>query len=81
MRLRNACIFVVLAVLTSFGSAASQVGDAAGPMTQAFAAACTNALAFAFGPPPSATLPGSWTISEYRTTDAGGSWQTRPLQP
>ena len=58
-----------------------KVGDAAGPMTQAFAAANTNALVFAFAIPPSPTFAGPWTINEYRTTDAGAHWQTSPLQP
>jgi photosystem II stability/assembly factor-like uncharacterized protein len=58
-----------------------KVGDAAGPMTQAFTATGTQALAFAFALPPSPTFNGPWTINECRTTDAGGSWQTRPLQP
>ena len=58
-----------------------KVGDAAGPMTQAFAAAGTNALVFAFAIPPSPTFAGPWTIKTYRTTDAGARWQTSPLQP
>jgi len=57
------------------------VGDGAGPMTQAVVAAGTTALVFAFGLPPDPTFTGPWTINEYRTTDAGASWQTRPLQP
>ena len=60
---------------------ADKVGDAAGPETQAFAAAGTNALVFAFALPPNATFTGPWTIDEYRTTDAGTTWQTVPLQP
>ena len=60
---------------------ADKVGDAAGPETQAFAAAGTNALVFAFALPPDATFTGPWTIDEYRTTDAGTTWQTVPLQP
>ena len=61
-----------------------KVGDTAGPSTQGFAASGTTALAFAYGlppGPPSPTFTGPWTINEYRTTDAGASWQTRPLQP
>ena len=61
-----------------------KVGDTAGPSTQGFAASGTTALAFAYGlppGPPSPTFAGPWTINEYRTTDAGASWQTRPLQP
>ncbi len=61
-----------------------RVGDGGGPTTQAFAAAGTNALAFAYAlppGPPSPTFTGPWTINEYRTTDEGTSWQTRPLQP
>lgn len=60
---------------------ADKVGDVAGPETQAFAAAGTNALVFAFALPPNATFTGPWTINEYRTTDAGNSWQTVSLQP
>lgn len=58
-----------------------KVGDAAGPMTQAFAAAGTNALVFAFGLPPDPTFTGPWIVNEYRTTNAGTSWQTTPIQP
>lgn len=61
-----------------------EVGDGAGPMTQAFAASGTNAIAFAYAlppGPPSPTFTGPWTINEYRTTDAGTHWQTIPLQP
>jgi len=60
---------------------ADKVGDAAGPETQAFAAAGTNALVFAFALPPNATFTGPWTVNEYRTTDAGNDWQTVSLQP
>ena len=60
---------------------ADKVGDAAGPETQAFAAAGTNALVFAFGLPPNAAFTGPWTINEYRSTDTGSDWQTIPLQP
>jgi hypothetical protein len=58
-----------------------KVGDTAGPMTQAFAAAGTSALVFAFALPPDPTFTGPWTVNEYRTTDTGTSWQTTPLQP
>lgn len=58
-----------------------KVGDAADPMTQAFAASGKSALVFSFALPPSATFTGPWTIDEYRTSDAGASWQTVPLQP
>jgi photosystem II stability/assembly factor-like uncharacterized protein len=58
-----------------------KVGDAAGPETQAFAAANTNALVFAFALPPGPTFTGPWTIDEYRTTDAGANWQIIPVQP
>ena len=60
---------------------ADKVGATAGPETQAFAAAGTTALVFAFALPPNAGLTGPWTINEYRTTDAGNTWQTVPLLP
>jgi hypothetical protein len=58
-----------------------KVGDAAGPMTQAFAAAGSRALAFGFATPPDPSFEGPWTINEYITTDAGASWNTVPLRP
>jgi hypothetical protein len=60
---------------------ADKLGDAAGPMTQAFAATGTDALAFGFAMPPDPSFEGPWTINEYRSTDAGAGWSTLPLQP
>jgi hypothetical protein len=60
---------------------ADKVGDAAGPMTQAFAAAGTQALVFGYALPPDPSFEGPWTINEYITTDAGASWNTVPIRP
>jgi hypothetical protein len=60
---------------------ADKLGDAAGPMTQAFAAAGSRALVFGFALPPDPSFEGPWTINEYLTTDAGATWSTVALSP
>ena len=55
------------------------IGDAAGTSLYAFAASGDQALAFVVN--PQARSDGSWSINEYRTTDAGRTWQTEPIRP
>jgi photosystem II stability/assembly factor-like uncharacterized protein len=56
-----------------------KVGDTAGPSLQAFAAAGSHALAFAFDTQPHPD--NGWPINEYLTTDAGRTWQTPRFTP